>query len=489
MTQLGDQELQDIQGIIARFSKDHQELVFVQFGSAAAGQRLLGNLAPCVSNAWEVRGFNQLFSEIVARSSTEHVVEATWIGLGISAHGYNALGVNLQQELGTTDEGLLAFCAGMVARSAEQIEDAGIDTPSNWLEPFQQGNLDAMIVVASDTRENLDRTVDQVTGSIQDAGAIAIYQERGATLPPPLTGHEHFGFKDGVSQPNIDGFDTPPAPGEPGPLEPGEFILGYPDNSGNTATAGNLWTHGTFGVFRRLHQDVAGFAAQAAAMDAQTSPTLATEQVSADLVGRWPSGSPLALDPGTDPGDSGISNAFDYSDDSPGENTPRFGHIRKVNPRNEDRPDQTTDPAQNHRMIRVGIPYGPPLAPGAADDGAQRGLHFIALMADLDQQFEFVQRQWVTNPNFPNGQVQPTPGSAYTPPQPGTPADGCDPVIGSHNAGDQISLNQSGTIHALSLLAETVTVTGGEYFFFPSLSAIGLLAGGTTASTPPPSTG
>src|SRR5437588_369889 len=49
-------------------------------------------------------------------------------------------------------------------------------------------------------------------------------------------GHEHFGFKDGVSQPGIRGITDPDDPianpnqGHPGQdlLWPGEFVLGYP---------------------------------------------------------------------------------------------------------------------------------------------------------------------------------------------------------------------------------------------------------------------
>src|SRR3712207_8404725 len=45
-----------------------------------------------------------------------------------------------------------------------------------------------------------------------------------------------------------------------------------------------------------------------------------------------------------------------------------------------------------HRLIRRGIPYGPPLSADAADDGG-RGLLFLAYQADLARQFEHVDRK------------------------------------------------------------------------------------------------
>ena len=49
-------------------------------------------------------------------------------------------------------------------------------------------------------------------------------------------------------------------------------------------------------------------------------------------------------------------------------------------------------------MIRRGTNYGPPLPAGVLeDDGADRGLIFAFVGAHLDRQFEFVQREWVSD--------------------------------------------------------------------------------------------
>ena len=485
-------EEQAIQGIgLARFRKDHQELLFFRFGPVEDAHRLLAQLAPRVASLWEVSRFNDLFSEITGRvpGAQEGIVEATWVGLGISARGYRALGVNLGG-LGSSP-GVEAFTEGMAKRSAEHIGDRQEDQPENWFEPFRAGaGVDAILVVAADDPDSLDHEVDRLSRQLRDAGAEICFQERGDTLPEPLTGHEHFGFKDGISQPAIEDFDPPPGEHEPPALPAGEFLLGYPTNAGPSTIAGDLWAGGSFGAFRRLRQNVAAFRMQATDIAAPTpiageatSPALSSSQIEAKLVGRWPSGAPTELDPEAEPAEAaGVTNAFDYSSDPDGQNAPRFAHIRKVNPRNEERPDREEDPAQNHRMIRGGIPYGDPLPAGAADDGADRGLHFLSFVADLDKQFEFVQRAWASNPNFPNGS-KPAPNSPYGPPAPGTPADGVDPIIGAHAQRDMASLHQTGGIHTLALSAETIRVTAGEYFFYPSIRAILRLSEGAVASS------
>src|SRR6185437_16840896 len=63
------------------------------------------------------------------------------------------------------------------------------------------------------------------------------------------------------------------------------------------------------------------------------------EKLKAFLVGRWPSGMPLALSPDQDnpelAKDESNNNKFDYDKDQDGFKTPVISHIRKVNPRNQ----------------------------------------------------------------------------------------------------------------------------------------------------------
>lgn len=129
---------------------------------------------------------------------------------------------------------------------------------------------------------------------------------------------------------------------------------------------------------------------------------------------------------------------------------PPGAHIRKTNPRNED------DAVKKARMIRNGIPYGTEFSDKPDE---KRGLLFACYQSSLENSFQFVQRAWSNNENFPH---------------PGT---GHDALIGqAKNEGllhttlhDE---NEDDIAPGLGQFPKTVTMRGGEYFFVPSISAL-----------------
>jgi Dyp-type peroxidase family len=480
MTAFTDYQLRDIQGVgIAGFKKDHTHFIFVRFGVQSGGATFVGQIAPFVATAWEVGRFNEIFSEIRRRTGAE-LLEATWVALAITSSGYTKLGFNLDTELPKV-EGYNAFKVGMAARTTQIGDTRPSDLPSAWLESFRPGaRVDAMLIVAADDPDDLNTMLEKLGDLIARAGCEIAYQEAGGMLPE---GKEHFGFRDGGSQPSIRDYDDPPAADEPPAVAAGEFVLGFPDQAGSTATIGDLWTDGSFLVYRRLRQHVFDFRQLVAAGIPGANPPVVGDPMGAKLVGRWQSGAPLELNPTIDPGSGHEINAFGYASDTDGLNVPRFAHIRKANPRDEAQPPPPEDPAR-HRMIRRGTPFGPQLpANVVADDGVDRGLHFVSIVADLDRQFEFVQRQWLNDPNFPNGTfVGPT--QAYGPPPQNIPGDGVDPIVGEHEPAAEDTLHQPSMVVQFPIPTELVNVTAGDYFFLPSIQALQRLGEGTTASTP-----
>ncbi len=111
------------------------------------------------------------------------------------------------------------------------------------------------------------------------------------------TGTEPFGFRDGISHPAIEGSGIPGTNPHEAPLKAGEFVLGYPDETGGMAPVPApevLGRNGTYVVFRKLHQRVAAFRRFLA--ESARGPE-DEELLAAKMMGRWRSGAPLALCP------------------------------------------------------------------------------------------------------------------------------------------------------------------------------------------------
>jgi Dyp-type peroxidase family len=466
--------LDTIQGnVLASFAKDHQAFLLLRLPHdvAHARQWIMAMSDEVVSQA-EVSMFNQLFKMLHARHHRDvRVVQTTWTQLLLSAAGLKRLGVS-DDEIQTVSP---ALREGMKARAA-QLGDAAESDPSTWVPSFRTGGIDAVVVVAADDADDLAHQVAQLEQLAHRHQVEVVDKRTGATLPSALRGHEHFGFKDGISQPAVD---------DPAML--GRFVLGLTPGPAPAPwpvpTTLPAWAVGaSLGVLRVLHQDVGGFRSWTAANagPAGVSP----EALGAKLVGRWASGAPLALTPDADDpavaADKDRNDAFDYSDDSEGLKTPRFAHIRKANPRAESPgPVGGAAESEQRRMLRRGIPYGHPLPAGrTTDDHHDRGLIFLAFMASIEGQFEFVQESWCNDPSFPVGPTA-VAGGNYQP-QGQEPADGPDPIVGQHHGQGHDTLRAGGGFHDLPL-QQFVSTRGGEYLVSLSIPALVLLGSAPTA--------
>jgi len=283
--------LGNIQGnILGGFNKDFQTFLFLHFSDPVKGRAWLANMAPEIATSEEVVAFNTLFKQANRRRRHEYgILKATWTNLAFTASGLKALGTPAG-EISTLSS---AFQAGMKARAATpfttppfgpaSLGDVGESDPSNWISPLGSTNVHAILHVASDSPADLDTTVARYVQNFGFNGTVHLLFTQVGRVRQDEPGHEHFGFKDGISQPGIRGLDTPHAgaanEGNPGQklIWAGNFVLGYPtqidgpDTVNNTphvpnpdpgpvSQSGPAWTaDGSYLVFRRLQQDVAGF--------------------------------------------------------------------------------------------------------------------------------------------------------------------------------------------------------------------------------------
>jgi len=499
-------QLGNIQGnSIGGFSKDFQTNLFLKFTNAANGrawiQEISGEIAG--SSSADVLDFNRQFAALTKQGvqRPEELISAVWVNLAFSFRGLAALKLKNRDDLDLFPQ---TFREGM-AKAKSRIGDVGRSDPSTWIKPFNKSrDLHAVLIIAADHSVQLQEKVAAVTRTAAFKAGVEILLDQVGRTRSDLPGHEHFGFKDGVSQPGIRGVDPPDDPianpnqGHPGQdlLWPGEFIVGYATQipKGKTGVDGPNpdpgpdfkpdpgWTvDGSYLVFRRLKQDVVGFERQVKELAKKLG--WSTDLTGAKLVGRYKSGTPIEqrrfqptpyTPPSTDPGDphhgnpalgsnNTLNNNFEFSGDTDGAICPLAAHIRKAYPRDELNTGGNSDGeslTQTHRLLRRGIPYGEPfVAHDPASGRKDRGLLFLCYQNDIASHFEFVQSNWVNNPRFPPGPAVP----------------GEDPIITQTTAGKMLIDPNEPAIE----VSHFVTTTGGEYFFAPSISALQGIADGS----------
>ncbi len=362
------------------------------------------------------------------------------------------------------------FLEGMTSgHRSRLLGDQGDSSPSRW----SWGGpgcpaADALLLVYAEHDDRLADRLRRLRAGLAEAGV----RETASLDTQDIGTGEHFGFRDGLSQPVLAGSGRPSAAMHE--IQPGEFLLGYPNEHGQLPRSpGDVGRNGSYLVLRTLSQDVGGFwrYADRTSRGADGSADAAARLALASrMVGRWPSGAPLTRTPQRDDPSLAEDNDFGYAaTDEHGYGCPIGAHVRRTNPRDSlpPKPGTTTsvDVGKRHRLLRRGRPYGPGIGVDEAvaqgpDDEDVRGLHFVALCADLARQFEFVSHTWVQNPNFA-----------------GLLAD-VDPLLGgTGERGTSFTIQREPVRARVHQVPSFVRVRGGAYFFLPGATALRHLCG------------
>ena len=151
-------------------------------------------------------------------------VAFTWNGL-------RALGVD-DASLATFPE---EFKQGMVARS-QMLGDTGKSHPDHWVGKLASPDLHAIAILFARDEVEKARAQSEHEKLVARCEGVEVLSWLDLNATPPFDhAHDHFGYRDRLSQPAIEGSGDEPTPGSAAPLKPGEFILGYPDEEGPPA--------------------------------------------------------------------------------------------------------------------------------------------------------------------------------------------------------------------------------------------------------------
>ncbi|MBC7481168.1 MAG: Dyp-type peroxidase [Rhizobacter sp.] len=267
----------------------------------------------------------------------------------------------------------------------------------------------------------------------------------GPEVPPgQLQPRDHFGFVDGISQPQVGPVPAGPPWNNFVPL--GAVLRGHANADGDSGECDPLLHNGSFLVMRKLRQDVDALNERLAA--GATATGLSADDLKSRMLGRVvATAAPLVL-PAV-----AMANAFDYTADLDARLCPFQAHIRRANPRAA--PAGQTVP----RLMRRGMAYGPVATAG---DGADRGVMFMAYNASIGEQFEVIQR-WISGGNSS-----------------GVFSGEADPLLGVPQQGDPrtFRFHDGKTVMRMALddparpARPFVQLEWGAYLFAPSLSAL-----------------
>ena len=474
-------ELHDVQGLVARGFGNLTAASFVLVGieDAVSARGWLGNIASVLTAA-------------------DERPDRRAVNLAVTNSGLRRLGLDAAVVGLFSNE----FVEGMATAYRSRIlGDLDSNAPEHWHWGGRRTpRVDALLLLYARDDSELALLENEHVGGLEVG--VRVVDRLGTS---DLQGHEPFGFRDGISQPLIEGLSKTGPPETT--VRVGEFVLGYPNEYGRYTdrpmldqaadTAGtlprdrktrrpDLGRNGTYLVFRQLSQDVRGlwgFLDRVTKRpDGRPDPDRRL-RLAAKMVGRWPSGAPLVLAPEGDDPALAEANDFGYFEkDRWGTRCPIGAHIRRANPRDSLDPQpgsaKSYEINRRHRILRRGREYGDQLTPEEAlrEGGGEaaeddRGLHFICLNANIARQFEFVNDTWLNNPKF---------DGLY---------DDADPLVApSHPRGGTFTVQSDIVRERITGVPRFVSVRGGAYFFLPGIAATRYLAGlgGSAGNTSSP---
>jgi len=507
----------DIQGnIIPGFSRAQRYLVAFSCTDKPRLQAALARLRPHLTTMSEAIGHRDERKRAFLMKVRAPTRSDLWVNLALGVGATNALGAtgvaDMDDEDGSFAQGM---SPGLLGDPFAAVLSNGLPNPahrSHWRVGSPSSRVDLLLIFAHD--ENVVMAAKQIVDDCSRLLASEpVYSEEGHVLSGEI---EHFGFRDGISQPGVRGrimqdgverlittrYGVPSRQGidfgKTGqPLVwPGQFLTGQPTSEADRSVLAPELTNGSFLVFRRLLQNVKAFYEDTEGMSrelsAATGRPLSGSDLRAKIVGRYTSVGSLMRhenEPAQPEGPNEI-NYFEFGTELPalvlddgtavsgsaadpdvlrGRRCPVWAHTRKVNPRdlgtNRGGPLDTI----SFQMLRRGIPFGPAYNHSDPDNPVnqyERGLLFLSYQTKIARQFSILNHDWMNNRDAPQ-------------------AGGFDLLVGQNVPDDAgglyatktatffvSSINAADTGTGLAAPPQWIIPTGGAFLFAPSLAFV-----------------
>lgn len=463
-------ELEEVQGYIVRAygNMEYSRFSLLQVQDKKKAKTWINSIANDLTNA-----------SIVGKDE----LPDTCLNMAFARNGLKALGMS-EANINTFSP---PFKEGMVTPHRQRLlGDIDSSDPEHWLWGGSDNEpVEILLLTFGKDKQTCLAYYEKLKQGFESHGLKLLRNMDGLTLKD---NKEHFGFRDGIAQPIIKGS------GRTGPdyncVNPGEFILGYKNNyevypdsptleeeqgdinllGPNPARPGlkDLGKNGSYLIIRQMQQDVDAFwtfMKERTKKEDGSVDEKASIKLAAKMIGRWPSGAPLSKFPDEDPGGASDDNDFLYAKDDPeGAKCPFGSHLRRMNPRDNfemDSEQRSITLSNRHRLIRRARLYGDPIigSPLNHKPVGDVGLYFNCFSADISRQFEFLQYTWSNYPKIKQ---------LYSDP---------DPIIGvvenpEKGQEQQFTIQGEPYNKTVKNLKRFITIRGGAYFFFPSITTI-----------------
>ncbi len=423
----------DLQGnILMPHARNFAAQIFIKFKDSEKAKKLIQKkIVPKITTA------KQQKLNSIAFKTNKNLRYKRFLNFSLSKTGYDFLNV-----LSTKIPQDNSFKQGQ-KKMSPGLKDPAVN---DWQIEFQT-DWHALLIIANASSKLLKNQVKKIRNILNHASVDVIYVEMGTGLKNSDNNHiEHFGYVDGISQPHMFTDKIEAGKISTNNWNPGgtlDLAL-VSDPGGKDENA-----FGSYFIFRKLEQNVKAF--KEAEKQLADILDVSVDYAGAQMVGRFRNGVPLIPETPPKPIQTKKFNDFNYDlENSSAAKCPFGSHIRTTNPRSGKK-------ISSPQFPRRGITYGKDSTNSSNNPEKDVGLLFMAHNRNIASQFEFMQKSWANNTNFPRQ------GS------------GIDPIIGQGNKSSEQTYfkkwgDETSKIEIRPSLGHFVTMKGGEYFFTPSIS-------------------